>query len=61
MDVLIRDVLVLVFISIIVLFSGCAKKELVEAPQPAPKLQTININELNLSKDKPIRLHVKIK
>ena len=45
--------------------TGCAQKEIVTKykyiEKPVPKLQTINLNELNLSKDKSIKLHIKVK
>ena len=54
--------LFLMTITIIVsIFQGCADKKLVYTPQPAPKLQVVNLNDLNLSKDKKIKLHVHIK
>ena len=43
------------------IFQGCSEKKLVYTPQPAPKLQIIDLNKLNLSKDKKIKLHVHIK
>ena len=56
----------LIFICIIFLLNGCAQKpktiikhEYIE--KPVPKLQTISINDLNLSKNKKIKLHIRIK
>jgi len=43
---------------------GCSHKpeiKYVYIKTKCPKLQTININELNLSKDKPLKLHIKVK
>lgn len=48
-------------------FNGCAKNPEPEPvvkykyiDKPTPKLQTIKINELNLSKEKPLTLHIKV-
>ena len=55
----------LVFIFFSVTFAGCAEKEVVTKykyiEKPTPALQTVNLNELNLSKDKPLDLHIKVK
>ena len=46
-------------------FTGCVQKEVVTKykyiEKPTPALQTVNINELNLSKNKSLDLHIKVK
>ena len=60
-------ILSIIFFGSIIL-TGCANSQPKEKivikkiyiKQPKPKLETIKIEDLNLSKDKPLNLHIKI-
>ncbi len=56
----------LVFMFLLVSLTGCSKtpkvivkKEYIQ--KPTPVLQTVPVNELNLSKDRELKLHIKVK
>jgi len=56
----------IIFSLIIISLSGCSaqpkvivKHDYIE--KPVPKLQTVPIKDLNLSKDKVLKLHIKVK
>ena len=58
---------IIIFGPILIILSGCAETQpekviikKVYIKQPKPKLETINLKDLNLSNDKPLNLHIKL-
>ena len=53
-----------IFISFAILFIGCAQKPIIKyvyVKQQCPKIQHVNVTDLNLSKSEPMKLHIRIK